>query len=193
MKNGDKVVRQLQSKMRQIKRRYILTLTRLLTDSFFAVSECTETYGQMRKDDIEKRLKAAYDLRSLYVHTGINFGHWTHPSGGILNEVPLGSPMVDNEAFKEAMEWAPPFFGLERIMRYCLARFLHLNGVPIDPSLDNPAIHAEAPAAKEEAVSLTSIPAAEPLAAVATPAPADTPSPPQAAPEISERETKDAS
>ncbi len=151
MVSGNEVVRQLQGRMLQIKRRYILTIGRLLTDAFFCVSECTESYGQLRRGDTDKRLKAAYDLRSQYVHTGINFGQWTHPQGGILNEVPLGEPVVDSKEFRKAISCAPTFFGLERIMRYCLLRFLHLNGVPIHPALDD---SREAPAGKTESETL---------------------------------------
>jgi hypothetical protein len=67
MTGGEAVVRKLQGRMRQIKRAYVLTLTRLLKDSFLDASECKEQYGRLRKEDIEKRLKGAYDLRSQYV------------------------------------------------------------------------------------------------------------------------------
>lgn len=139
MAGGEAMVRKLQGRMRQIKRVYVLTLTGLLKDSFFDMSECSEQYGRLRKEDIEKRLKGAYDLRSQYVHTGIDFGRWTRPIGGVLNEVQLGPPVIESKELKKAITQAPTFFGLERIMRYCLARFLHLNGVPIDASLDGPA------------------------------------------------------
>lgn len=139
MTGGEAVVRKLQGRMRQIKSAYVLTLTRLLKDSFFDTSECREPYGRLRKEGIEKRIKSAYDLRSQYVHTGIDFGRWTFSHGGILNEVQLGIPVVESSELKKAIAQAPTFFGLERIMRYCLARFLHLNGVAIDASLDGPA------------------------------------------------------
>lgn len=143
MKEGESVVRKLQSRMRQIKRAFVLTLTRLLTESFFDKSECGEQYGRLRKEDIEKKLKGAYDLRSQYVHTGIDFGRWTLPLGGMLNEVQIGAPVVESKEFKKAIAQAPTFFGLERIMRYCLARFLHLNGVTIDASLDGSFSHGD--------------------------------------------------
>lgn len=136
MKDGDGVVGKLQGRMRQIKRAFVLTLTRLLKDTFFDTSECKEQYGRLKKEEIEKRLKSAYDLRSQYVHTGIEFGNWTQPHAGILNEVQFGNPIVENKEFAKAIAQAPTFFGMERIIRYCLARFLHLNGVPIDASLD---------------------------------------------------------
>ena len=94
MNNGTQVVNRIKSSMRQIKRAYTLTLTRLLTDYFFSNAETHEGLGRLRKDDIEKRVKAAYDLRSSYVHTGINFSRWTHSHNVIVNEVQLGEPIV---------------------------------------------------------------------------------------------------
>jgi len=137
IEDGDNIVLRLQGRMFQVKRRYILTLTRLLNDAFFTVSECTGPFGQLKKDEIQKRLKSAYDLRSQYVHTGIEFGHWTLPLGDTMNEVIYGKPIAAPREFEKALEWAPTFFGLERIMRYCLLRFLHLNGVQIDQALDS--------------------------------------------------------
>lgn len=142
--DGEGLVRQLQGRMRQIRRRYVLTLTRLLKDSFFDASECEAQYARLKKEDIDERLRAAYDLWSQYVHTGIDFGRWTHPHGHLHNELQLGTPIVENRDFERAIAKAPTFLGIERIMRYCLARFLHLNGVPIDTSLDEPTSPSDA-------------------------------------------------
>jgi hypothetical protein len=139
MEEGDMVVGRLRQRMLQVRRRYTLTLTRLLTDSFFEATECLEKYGRLRKEDIEKRLKAAYDLRSQYVHTGIDFGRWIQSDARMLNEVQLGTPVVENKDFKKAIAMAPTFFGMERVMRYCLLRFVHLNGLQIDSALNDTA------------------------------------------------------
>jgi len=132
---GDKIARQLEKIMRQVKRRYTLTLSRLLTRPFFEGSECAQEFGQLKEDEIEKRLKASYDLRSLYVHTGIPFGHWVQPYGRSLYEVHIGRPEIEDRKISKVIHRAPTYFGLERIMRYCLLRFIHLHGVPLDSKL----------------------------------------------------------
>lgn len=138
VEGGDQIVRHLEVKMRQIKRRYTLTLLRLLMPQFFAESECEVELGRLQQADIERRLKASYDLRSQYVHTGIEFGGWMLPYGGCINEVQLGQPSVADKDLAKVIRIAPTYFGLERIIRYCLLRFVHLHGVSISPVLDSP-------------------------------------------------------
>jgi hypothetical protein len=50
VKNGDKIARQLSGRMRQIKRRFIQTILRLVDDEFFTRSECTQSYGRFTGD-----------------------------------------------------------------------------------------------------------------------------------------------
>jgi hypothetical protein len=139
--DGYRLVRQLQGKFRQIKRSYTRTLLNLLTCArgvdFFSGSECTVEFGKLKREDIEKRLEASYDLRSKYVHTGVNFGKVTQPHGSIMNEVQLGSYTTVDKDLAKALTLAPTYFGMERIMRFCLLRFIHLHGVPIDSALDD--------------------------------------------------------
>jgi hypothetical protein len=142
VRNGDRLVRQLKGRMKQVKRSYTRTLLTLLTNvlgvDFFSGSECTfEHGGSLQREDIEKRLSASYDLRSHYVHTGARFGRVTRPNGSIMNEVQLGTYPVADKDLAKTIKFAPTYFGMERIIRFCLLRFIHLHGVPIDSSLDN--------------------------------------------------------
>ena len=136
-KDGPKLAKRIKGRMFQVKRKFLRLFTQLLTDPFFSSSEAEQDFGRMKKDDIAKRMSAAYDLRSLHVHTGIPFGNWI--SRGIPNfsEVQMGMPMVPDEKFKTALATAPTFFGLERAVRYCLLRFIHTHGIPIDPRLSD--------------------------------------------------------
>jgi hypothetical protein len=139
MHNGNKVVKRFKGSMRQIKRAFTFTLTRLLTDYFYSNAETAHPCGHLCKEDIVSRVNAAYEVRSLYVHTGVNFGQSTRPHGAILNEVQLGTPVgLGNARFEKAVALAPTFLGLERMMRYCLLRFIHLHGLIIDARLDGP-------------------------------------------------------
>jgi hypothetical protein len=138
MQKGDRVVRKFKGRMRQIKRAYTLTITRLVTDAFFDRTESNEAVYGFKKVDFEKRIKAAYDLRSQYVHTGVDFGRWMAPHGNLMNEVQVGEPVVEDEGLSAALKLAPLYYGMERVMRYCLLRFIHLHGVRIDDRLDGP-------------------------------------------------------
>lgn len=54
---------------------------------------------------------------------------------GEVCEVQYGKPVVGDETFEKALAKAPTYFGLERIIRYCLLRFIHTHGVLIDSRL----------------------------------------------------------
>lgn len=141
MEGGAGVVARFRGGMRGVKRKYVAAILRLLKSDFFNVSETNQPYGALRADDIEKRVKAAYDLRSQYVHSGVNFGQWTHPHGNLLTEIQLGQQVIEGKTkLAKTIAMAPTYHGLERIMRYCLLRFIHLNGVSIDERLDGPGL-----------------------------------------------------
>jgi hypothetical protein len=145
---GDEAYRRLKGNLRQIKRKFTKTILDLLNDYFFTNTEANE-HGKLTKAGansmwrggneeitIERRIKAAYDLRSLYVHTGVDFSDAVLPMRPILNEVQVGLRQFETKALEEAVLLAPTYLGMERIMRYCLARFAHLHGITIDPRLD---------------------------------------------------------
>lgn len=76
-----------------------------------------------------KAIKAAYDIRSTYVHTGKAFGTYIK---GRASEMPTGAWVSDDpemRGFLKALNVAPTLKGLERIMRFCLLRFLETNQV----------------------------------------------------------------
>jgi hypothetical protein len=145
---GETAYRRLKGNLRQIKRRFTKTILDLLNDYFFTNTEANE-HGRLTKSarnpmwkggseeiTVERRIKAAYDLRSLYVHTGVDFSDAVLPMRPILNEVQIGLRHFKSKAMEEAVLLAPTYLGMERIMRYCLARFVHLHGITIDPRLD---------------------------------------------------------
>jgi len=43
---------------------------------------------------------------------------------------------VHDKEFENLLVKSPTFCGLERIMRFCLLRFIHLHGCPIDEKLN---------------------------------------------------------
>lgn len=132
LENGEKVARQVTARLKQVKRRFVTTITRLVNDYFFERSESKDALGSLKKDDFAQRVGAAYDLRSKYVHTGIPFGGWVSM---LRHEIQVGRPVVQDNDYGKVLARAPTYLGLERVMRFCLLRFIHLNGIQIDPHL----------------------------------------------------------
>ncbi|HGM8505709.1 TPA: hypothetical protein ACKQBN_004396 [Pseudomonas aeruginosa] len=128
--DGAKIVRAISGKMYSVRRRFVKSLLGLLDDNFYLGYETDESWKAMTKEDIKERLLAAYDLRSKYLHTGAPFGSWV--SRSFTNaEIQIGDPVIENKELAKIIRRAPTFLGLERVMRYCLLRFLHLNGIPM--------------------------------------------------------------
>ena len=121
--NGESIVRRLHGLIRGVKRTFVRSLCSLLDDQFFTRTETKQNYAHFVADDIEARVGAAYDLRSKYVHTGAPFGGWIDPSRG-YDDIQLGRPVVDDRDFGKTLAKAPKFAGLERLMRYCILKFM---------------------------------------------------------------------
>ncbi len=136
---GDRKARSLRGRLRQIRRRFVLSLLRLLDEPFFARTEAKEDWCRLSSEGVAARLGAAYDVRSKYLHAGKAFGaHMLLMK--CLNEIQGGRPVVDDQDWGKALELTPSFVGLERIIRYCLLRFAHLHLAPIDRRLDGPGL-----------------------------------------------------
>lgn len=138
---GEKKARVLKCHLRQVKQRWLRTLLALLQPSFFDATESLEDWCRLRRVGLEKRLKAAYDIRSKYLHSGSTFGGHLMV-GRFLNEVPAGQPVVEDQDWGKALGAAPTIVGLERILRYALLRFIHIHACRIDCRLDGPGLVA---------------------------------------------------
>jgi hypothetical protein len=153
--DGPALAKQIKSRLFQVKRRFLRAIEELLTDPFFAASEAEQDFTRLKKEDIGSRLGAAYDLRSQHVHSGIPFGKWVSRTlAGEACEIQFGVPVVGDKSFEKVLGKAPTYFGLERIIRYCLLRFIHTHGVPIDSRLTSndaePIVPGDHPQAGEE-------------------------------------------
>jgi len=124
---GSADARRIRERLRQIKRRYVLTLKKLVSEDFFDVSDSKVEYGRLRKEDFEKSLAASYDLRSRYLHAGGSFGGSVTCFQNEFAERAVGIEVtgsVDKE-FEKILWRAPTLLGLERIMRRALLQFLN--------------------------------------------------------------------
>ena len=134
--NPNKAINIIKNRFYQVRRKYTLTLLNLLNDHFFYESESTENFLRLTKENIEDRIKASYDLRSKYVHSGVEFGRWIYFADQLGSEIMLGEPAVDDNDYKKILVKSPTYIGLERMMRFCLLRFLHHNLCKIDDKLN---------------------------------------------------------
>jgi hypothetical protein len=131
--DGPKAARYLKGRLRQVKRRYVATVVKLLNDTFYENTEAKSRHYAIEKEGIERRIKSTYDLRSLFIHTGQDVLDVVLPRLDD-NEIQLAW-VADKEAMK-VVSAGLTFTGLERVMRFCLLRFVHMNGVSIDSRLD---------------------------------------------------------
>lgn len=137
LENGQKIANHFRGKLLQVKARFVRTICSLINDYFFSHSESSRDYCALKKEDFKNRVSAAYDLRSIYLHTGVSFGEYIGgwSTGG--PEIQVGSYLVGDREFQEALDKAPTYYGLERIIRFCLLSFIHMHGFPIDSRLDS--------------------------------------------------------
>lgn len=119
-----------------------MTVLKLLNETFFTKSESVKEYAKLKIEEIEERILASYDLRSLYLHTGERFGKWIVPFANELgmNERILGEPMVDSPKLKKLLTKTTTYIGLERITRFILLRFLQTQGFDIHNDLNGPGL-----------------------------------------------------
>jgi hypothetical protein len=111
-----------------IRKRFVITVSSLVNKEFFEHSESKEQFGRLTADSFDRRVGAAYDLRSKYVHAGIPFGGQVLRAAAIGAETQIGAPIVSDREFSKILALAPTLLGLERIVRYCLLRFAEENG-----------------------------------------------------------------
>ncbi|ACK92740.1 MULTISPECIES: HEPN domain-containing protein [Bacillus cereus group] len=136
LEHGDRIVRDLKNRLFQVKRKFYYSLIELLNDNFYENTEVIQGLGKITKDTIEQNIKSAYDLRSLYVHTGLEFGDHIKPIRQFQNEIVMGEVHPSVQRAKKALNNTLTFTGLERIIRYALLKLIHNNGVKIDDKLD---------------------------------------------------------
>ena len=135
--SGDRIVKSLQKQMLRIKQRFTKAIMHHINNDFFNGSECSDPHFRLDAESLERRIKSAYDVRSRYVHTGESFGGWIYPiAASRLNEILLGQPMLQDKEFSKSLSLSPTFFGLERVMRWCLLSFIHQHGIHIDSRLN---------------------------------------------------------
>ncbi len=131
---GARLTNEIKTRLLQVRRRFVKAIEGLINSYFFTNSESTIEFATLKESDFHNRVLAAYDLRSRYVHTGIPFGTWIAMG---TTEIQPWIPAIGDKELQELLCRAPTYFGMERIIRFCLMRFLHINGIHIDRRLDD--------------------------------------------------------
>ena len=129
LENGLEKAEYIKSRV-NVKRKFVNALCSLINDDFFT-TQSNEAFSKFKKENFENSIKAAYDLRSWYVHSGQSFGNWVKPSydnGDIQN----GSPIVPDKQFAKILKNAPRICGLERTIRYCILSLISKHGFKIE-------------------------------------------------------------
>ena len=132
IEDGDKIAKRISERLTSVKKKFVKSLLSFLDDSFYKEVESEQEFYHFKPEDIERNISAAYDLRSKYVHTGVSFGRFIEPFR-YHTDLQLGRPVVDDSEFAKILEKAPNFTGLERLMRYCILKFMSSRKLLIRP------------------------------------------------------------
>ena len=122
---GDEIARRLASILRGIRRSFVRALVSLLDSDFFE-SQDEPAFYRIDEASIEKHVGAAYDLRSVYLHTGAPFG--SAVTTGFYQSLIPGKLMHPNKSLRKATRDAPTFVGLERLIRYAILKCMENGG-----------------------------------------------------------------
>jgi hypothetical protein len=136
--NGPKIAAHFEGKLLFVKKRFVETLRRLIKPGFFDRTEAA-MQGRFQPETFNRVIGAAYDLRSKYVHEGIEFGSLaSFRIGGEETEVILvkNNAILADKALSKIFDCAPTLHGLERIMRCCLLSFAAQHGAFAQPGKD---------------------------------------------------------
>ncbi len=122
--NGLAKAKKIKSLIWGVKKKFTKTILNLIDDDFFIQGD--NYYIPVKKREFESTIKAAYDLRSKFTHTGKDFGDWIKPQPRVF-ETQAGKPVVTDKEFAKILAKAPTYLGLERIVRYCILKFMENN------------------------------------------------------------------
>jgi hypothetical protein len=122
IEKGSEIVKRLKARLFQIRRKCALFVHQTLDDGFYHSSESEPNFHKPAASDIQRRIKAAYDLRSRFMHTGRSHGIWVNALKHFGEEVVSGDPIIDDPELKKLVVSSLTLFGLERVVQYCLFR-----------------------------------------------------------------------
>jgi hypothetical protein len=135
-KLGDAKAEMVRNRFFQIRRRFRIGLSKLVNNTFFEGSESQDDFYKFKPDEFDMRIAAAYDLRSIFLHSGKTFGGWVTTFDYRNAEVSIGTPAYGDTEWKKLIARIPSLVGMERVIRFCLLRFLHQKVSPLHEKLN---------------------------------------------------------
>ena len=136
LRDGEHVEKIVRNRLRQLRRKVSLCAIELTNDNFFEGSEAKHPAERLSKEDLFDRIKAAYDLRSRYAHTGADIGGWLNILLAFNEEIQLGQPVMEDRKLARLIGKAPTLAGLERLVRFMTLRFAHQKISPVHEALE---------------------------------------------------------
>ncbi|EIZ1284608.1 hypothetical protein OTE47_004227 [Vibrio vulnificus] len=134
--DGEKVAKQIKKRLSGISEKFCLLITEHVDEDFFSNTESLTALDRLTSDNFKARLKAAYSIRSTYVHAGKFMSNWFSVNHLTHNEeVISGNPVIEDPVMKKYVCRSPTILGLERIVRYVLIKYLIKNEMITDFSV----------------------------------------------------------
>ena len=130
---GDRLANKVEERLYGISESFCRYLVDCLDDGFFQRTEAKNSYDRLVSGDIKQRLKAAYNVRSQFIHSGKFQAGWMSVNYLHNNEEVIhGDPVIPDKEVRKAIKRSPTFIGMERIARYALIKFLIKTGLVSD-------------------------------------------------------------
>lgn len=134
---GPSAEKDLRQRFFQLRRKMAFASVELTNDSFFAGSESEFEQNRLTKANLERAVKAAYDIRSRFLHTGANLDPWLRYVARSHDEMQSGRPVIrDDPELAKTIARSPTLLGLERLVRFMTLRFIHTRIVNLNDRLD---------------------------------------------------------
>lgn len=120
----------------KVSRKFRVGLRKLVNTAFFEGSESQDAFYRLTPDEFEMRIAAAYELRSKFLHKGTRFGVWVTIFDHQNADVSIGPPAYGDAEWKKLISRVPTLVGMERVIRFCLLRFMHQKVSRLHEKLD---------------------------------------------------------
>jgi hypothetical protein len=113
--SGKRVVCRIRSSLYSIRRKFVIFIKDRLPASYFSELECPK-HMNITPEILEIAVKAAYDIRSKYLHTGDTTGFGNLAFSHENSEIQLGTPAIKDKKLQKMLTNAPTLLGLERLV-----------------------------------------------------------------------------